>query len=124
MWREIRAAETSLRRPLACAWHVNGIAIAEFPPELKKRIETYKYCDGSPMFQHKIEPKRKLPIHPGFIEARNTAPPQPRPRVSCTERELNLGDVNAANYVDQVALKIFENGGALVTGPGGVGKTT
>ena len=88
MFRMVRAVEASLRRPLACAWHVDGIALAEFPRELQKRMEAFKYCDGSPLFQHKLEPKKKLLLHPGYLEARNGMPPQPQKRASFTDREL------------------------------------
>ena len=30
-WRIIRACEVTLRRPLSCAWHIDGIALVEVP---------------------------------------------------------------------------------------------
>jgi hypothetical protein len=88
------------------------MAIAEYPRELQKRLSQYKYCDGSPVFQYKEEPKKKLPRHPERLESRYLD-------TDLTE----LGNAHDADFQVKLTQKIFENGGALLTGAGGTGKT-
>ena len=46
-WRMTRDAEAALRRPLACAWHIDGIVLVEVPAKLRKRAIAVKYPDGA-----------------------------------------------------------------------------
>ena len=54
-WQMIRDADAALHRPLALAWYVDGIALAEMPPKLRKRAIAVKYLDGTHMHQIKQE---------------------------------------------------------------------
>jgi len=125
-WRLIREQERSLGRPLACAWHVDGIAVARLPPELRQHVSTATYPDGSPTFAFKENKRCQLPGSAESLVARDAELPAPQSRLSVTETQLQaeLGcGVRDAGWFEALTRKIFENGGCMVTGPGGVGKT-
>ena len=74
-WRMIRDAEAALHRPLACAFHVDGIALIELAPKLRKRVIAVKYPDGTNMYKIKKDPYHKLPCYPERLVANNRLPP-------------------------------------------------
>ena len=84
----IRASEDALRRPIALAWHIDGIAVATLPAQLKKRVRGVKYPDGTFMFAIKNDKKTAhsvLPKHTGrLLETGNRMRPPPQPRGAST----------------------------------------
>ena len=90
-WRMIRACEASLRRPLACAWHIDGIALLEAPAPLKKRAREAQYPEGSFMYQIKGDAKTAysvLPLHQERLVCNECPVPAPQPRRSVDEHDL------------------------------------
>jgi hypothetical protein len=129
-WRMIRACEASIHRPLALAWHIDGIALASVPATLKKRVREVKYPDGTFMYAIKNDHKTSynvLPKHTErLLETGNRIAPSPQPRRSVDEHDLEAelaGRVNDPDWFDKLARLLFDNGGGVVLGPGGVGKT-
>ena len=127
----VRACEASLRRPLALAWHIDGVAVLSVPAQLKKRVREVKYPDGTFVYAIKQDKKTAygvLPRHPeqAWSESKNRLLPPPQQRRCVDEHDLcaELGGlVTDADWFDRLARHIFDNEGGMVTGPGGVGKT-
>ena len=67
-WRMIRACEASLRRPLVCAWHIDGITLLEVPAALKKRMREVKYPDRTFVYQIKEDEKTAYGVLPRHSE--------------------------------------------------------
>ena len=90
-WRMTRACEASLRRPLACAWHIDGTALLEVPAALKKPAREVKYPDGSFVYQIKDDAKTAygvLPHHSEGLVCNECPLPPPQPRRSVDEHDL------------------------------------
>jgi hypothetical protein len=127
LWRMVRASEASIGRPLAGAHHIDGIALVKVPAQLKKRVREVKYPDGTFQFAIKSTPYRMLPRHKErLLETGNRVHPPRQPRRSVDEHDLEAelgGRVTDSDWFEKLARLLFDNGGGMVTGPGGCGKT-
>ena len=90
-WRMIRASEAAIHRPLALAWHIDGVAVLSVPAQLKKRVREVKYADGTFVYAIKDDAKTTynvLPHHPERLVSQNRDLPPPQPRRSVDEHDL------------------------------------
>jgi hypothetical protein len=129
-WRMIRAEERALRKPLICAWHVDGIAVTKVSKRLLREVEKPTYPNGKPMFQLEEKQYKNLPRRAHEEISFQVHREQELPRIRCMSHfdEQSLTDELKAScsdhdWFEKLARKLFDNAGGMVTGPGGVGKT-
>ena len=109
LWRMIRAPEASIHRPLALAWHIDGVEVLSVPAQLKKRVREVKYPDGTVVYAIKQDAKTAysvLPHHPERLVSHNRLLPPPQPRRSVDEHDLCAelqGRVTDSDWFDKLA---------------------
>ena len=88
-WRVARGLECRLKRPLVCAWHIDGITRVENPRGLQQELDRRVHADGEPMFKIKLDDYDSLPKHDENLF--NDMPDSPRPpgRRVLSEREVS-----------------------------------